>query len=98
MVELNDPRSQRNPVKPVDAPHWRAIDVKAKIKAMPGQDISIVCEGAFPAGYIATDLLRPNGEFHRDFSVGAKTTVMDLCNQQEDRMRRTSPKLFKWDS
>jgi hypothetical protein len=95
LVEINDPKAASNPVKSVSAANWRAVDVKSKLKPKPGQDIAIVCEGSFPAGYIATDLLRPNGEFNRDFSVHAQTTVMDLCNQQEDRMRRVNPKLFK---
>lgn len=94
LVESNDPKAVRNPVKSVPAANWRAVDVKSKLKPKANQDISIVCEGSFPAGYIATDLLRPNGEFNRDFSVNAQTTVMDLCNQQEDRMRRLNPKLF----
>lgn len=95
LVEINDPKAASNPVKSVSAANWRAVDLKSKLKPKPGQDIAIVCEGSFPAGYIATDLLRPNGEFNRDFSVHAQTTVMDLCNQQEDRMRRVNPKLFK---
>lgn len=95
LVEINDPKAASNPVKSVSAANWRAVDVKSKLKPKPGQDIAIVCEGSFPAGYIATDLLRPNGEFNRDFTVHAQTTVMDLCNQQEDRMRRVNPKLFK---
>lgn len=95
LVEINDPKAARNPVKSVSAANWRAVDVKSKLKPKPGQDIAIVCEGSFPAGFIATDLLRPNGEFNRDFTVDAQTTIMDLCNQQEDRMRRVNPKLFK---
>lgn len=95
LVEINDPKAPSNPVKSVSAANWRAVDVKSKIKPKPGQDITIVCEGSFPAGYIASDLLRPNGDFNRDFTVHSQTTVMDLCNQQEDRMRRVNPKLFK---
>lgn len=95
LVEINDPKAARNPVKSVSAANWLAVDVKSKLKPKPDQDIAIVCEGSFPAGFIATDLLRPNGEFNRDFTVHAQTTVMDLCNQQEDKMRRVNPKLFK---
>ena len=95
LVEVNDPKAERNPVKSLSAANWKAVEVKARIKPKPNQDIAIVCEGAFPAGYIANDLFRPNGDFHRDFTVNSQTTVMDLCNQQEDRMRRVNPKQFK---
>jgi len=95
LVEINDPRADQNPVKSVPAAQWRAVDVHSKVRPKPHQRISIVCEGAFPGGYIAEDLWGPDGQFHRNFSVNSQTTVMDLCHQQEDRQRRVHRRLLK---
>lgn len=95
LIEVNDPKAERNPVKSVRADTWKAVEVRSKIKPRPGQDIAVVCEGGFPAGIIANDLFRQNGEFNRDFKVTASTTVLDICNQQEDAMRIRNPRLFK---
>ena len=95
LIEVNDPKANRNPVKSVRADTWKAVEVKNKIKPRPGQDIAVVCEGDFPAGIIANDLFRQNGEFNRDFKITASTTVLDICNQQEDAMRIRNPRLFK---
>lgn len=95
LIEVNDAKANKNPVKSVRADSWKAVDVKNKIKPRPGQDIAVVCEGNFPAGIIASDLFRPNGDFNRDFKVTPSTTVLDICNQQEDIMRVRNPRLFK---
>lgn len=95
LIEVNDVKAHTNPVKSVRADSWRAVDVKNKIKPRSGQDIAVVCEGNFPAGIIASDLFRPNGDFNRDFKVTPSTTVLDICNQQEDIMRIRNPRLFK---
>ncbi len=95
LVEINGPQAAQNPVKSVAAAQWRAVDVHSKVRPKPHQHISIVCEGAFPGGYIAEDLLGPDGQFHRNFSVNSQTTVTDLCHQQEDRQRRAHRRLLK---
>ena len=95
MVEINDPKADRNPVRSVAVPKWKAVAVKAKLKPKNGQDIAIACEGKFPVGVIADGLYRQNGNFNRSFVINNQTTVMDLCNQMEDNMRRENPRLFK---
>lgn len=95
LLEVNDPKANRNPVRSVVAANWKAIEAKSRLKAKPGQDIAVVCEGKFPAGYIADDLYRQNGTFNRSFIIDRSTTISDLCNQMEDIMRKQSPQLFK---
>lgn len=94
-MEVNDPRASKNPVRSVTAANWKAVEARSKLKAKPGQDIALVCEGNFPAGYIADDLYRQNGAFNQTFIIGEGTTILDLCNQMEDVMRKRNPKLFK---
>ena len=95
LLEVNDPKASRNPVRSVAAANWKAAEAKSKLKTKPGQDIALVCEGNFPAGYIADDLYRQNGAFNQSFIIDESTTVLDLCNQMEDVMRKRNPKLFK---
>ena len=95
LLEVNDPKATRNPVRSVAAANWKATEAKSKLKTKPGQDIAVVCEGNFPAGYIADDLYRQNGVFNRSFIIDGSTTISDLCNQMEDIMRKQNPKLFK---
>lgn len=95
LLEVNDPKANRNPVRSVAAANWKAIEAKGRLKTKPGQDIAVVCEGKFPAGYIADDLYRQNGTFNRSFIINESTTISDLCNQMEDIMRKKNPKLFK---
>lgn len=95
LLEVNDPKASRNPVRSVSAANWKAAEVKSRLKTKFGQDIAIVCEGNFPAGYIADDLYRQNGAFNRSFFIDGSTTILDLCNQMEDVMRKQNPKLFK---
>lgn len=95
LLEVNDPKATRNPVRSVAAANWKATEAKSKLKTKPGQDIAVVCEGEFPAGYIADDLYRQNGAFNRSFIIDGSTTIADLCNQMEDIMRKQNPKLFK---
>ena len=95
LLEVNDPKANRNPVRSVAAANWKATEAKSRLKTKPGQDIAVVCEGKFPAGYIADDLYRQNGFFNRSFIIDGSTTISDLCNQMEDIMRKQNPKLFK---
>ena len=95
LLEVNDPKATRNPVRSVAAANWKAIEAKNRLKTKPGQDIAVVCEGKFPAGYIADDLYRQNGFFNRSFIIDGSTTISDLCNQMEDIMRKQNPQLFK---
>ena len=95
LLEVNDPKATRNPVRSVAAANWKATEAKSRLKTKPGQDIAVVCEGKFPAGYIADDLYRQNGFFNRSFIIDGSTTISDLCNQMEDIMRKQNPKLFK---
>lgn len=95
LIEVNDIRADRNPVKSIRADAWKVVDVKGKIKPQQGQAVAVICEGDFPVGMIANDLIRSNGEFNREFHVTALTTVRDICNQQEDAMRVRNPRLFK---
>lgn len=95
LLEVNDPKATRNPVRSVAAANWKATEAKSKLKTKPGQDIAVVCEGEFPAGYIADDLYRQNGAFNRSFIIDGSTTIADLCNQMEDIMRKQNPQLFK---
>ena len=95
LLEVNDPKANRNPVRSVAAANWKATEAKSRLKTKPGQDIAVVCEGKFPAGYIADDLYRQNGAFNRSFIIDGSTTIADLCNQMEDIMRKQNPKLFK---
>ncbi len=95
LLEVNDPKATRNPVRSVAAANWKATEAKSKLKTKPGQDIAVVCEGNFPAGYIAADLYRQNGFFNRSFIIDGSTTISELCNQMEDIMRKQNPKLFK---
>jgi hypothetical protein len=99
LVEINDPKAERNPIRSVPASSWRAVDVKAKMKPEKNQYIAIVCEGNFYGNYpdliIADDLYGSAGNFNRRFVINSSTTVMDLCHQQQDTMRRENPRLFK---
>ena len=95
LLEVNDPKATRNPVRSVAAANWKATEAKSKLKTKPGQDIAVVCEGNFPAGCIAADLYRQNGFFNRSFIIDGSTTISELCNQMEDIMRKQNPKLFK---
>ena len=95
LLEVNDPKANRNPVRSVAAANWKATEAKSRLKAKPGQDIAVVCEGSFPAGYIADDLYQQNGAFNRSFTIDGSTKIVDLCNQMEDIMRKQNPKLFK---
>lgn len=95
ILEVNDPKASRNPVRSVASSDWKAAEAKSRLKTKSGQDIAIVCEGNFPAGYIADDLYRQNGAFNRSFVIDGSTTILDLCNQMEDVMRKQNPKLFK---
>lgn len=95
LLEVNDPTAKRNPVRSIAAANWKAVEAKSRLKIKPGQDIAVVCEGAFPAGYIADDLYRQNGDFKRSFIIHESTTILDLCNQMEDIMRKQNPRLFK---
>mgnify|MGYP003622638454 FL=1 len=95
LLEVNDPKASRNPVRSVAAANWKATEAKSRLKTKPGQDIAVVCEGNFPAGYIANDLYRQNGTFNRSFHIDGRTTISDLCNQMEDIMRKQNPRLFK---
>ena len=95
LLEVNDPKANRNPVRSVAAANWKATEAKSRLKTKPGQDIAVVCEGKFPAGYIADDLYRQNGFFNRSFIIDGSTTISDLCNQMEDIMRKQNPQLFK---
>lgn len=94
-LEVNDPKANRNPVRSVAAANWKAVEAKSRLKTKSGQDIAVVCEGKFPAGYIADDLYRQNGAFNRSFIIDGSTTISDLCNQMEDTMRKQNPQLFK---
>ena len=95
LLEVNDPKANRNPVRSVASANWKATEAKSRLKTKPGQDIAVVCEGKFPAGYIADDLYRQNGFFNRSFIIDGSTTISDLCNQMEDIMRKQNPQLFK---
>lgn len=95
LLEVNDPKANRNPVRSVAAANWKATEAKSRLRTKPGQDIAVVCEGNFPAGYIADDLYRQSGVFNRSFIIDGSTTISDLCNQMEDIMRKQNPKLFK---
>lgn len=95
LLEVNDPKAKRNPVRSVAAANWKATEAKSRLKTKPEQDIAVICEGNFPAGYIADDLYRQNGAFNRSFIVDKSTTIADICNQMEDIMRRQNPRLFK---
>lgn len=95
LLKVNDPRANRNPVRSVEAANWKATEAKSRLKIKSGQDIAVVCEGNFPFGYIANDLYRQNGDFKQLFFIDKSTTIMDLCNQMEDVMRKQNPKLFK---
>ena len=95
LLEVNDPKANKNPLRSVAAANWKATEAKSRLKTKPGQDIAVVCEGKFPAGYIADDLYRQNGFFNRSFIIDGSTTISDLCNQMEDIMRKQNPKLFK---
>jgi hypothetical protein len=94
-IEVNDLRAVRNPVQSIRADTWKVSEVKAKIQPSRNQAIAVICEGDFPAGVIANDLFRSNGELNRDFKITSSTSVRDICNQQEDVMRIKNPKLFK---
>lgn len=95
LLEINDPKADRNPVRSVPAANWKAVEAKGKLKAKPRQDIAVVCEGDFPLGYIANDLYESNNRFNRSFSINKNTTISDLCNQMEDAARKQNPLLFK---
>ena len=95
LIEVLDVKAERNPIKSVRADTWKVLEVKGRIKPRHGQDVVVVCEGDFPAGIIADNLFRPNGEFNKDFIITVSTTVRDICNQQEDVMRIQNPRLFK---
>ena len=94
LLEINDPKAQRNPVRSVAASNWRASEARDKLKPRPGQDVAVVCEGKFPAGYIADDLYGQGG-FNRRLVVSKETTILEICNQMEDDLRKTNPKMFK---
>lgn len=95
LLEVNDPKANRNPIRSVAAANWKVVEAKSRLKTKPGQDIAVVCEGKFPVGYIADDLYRQNGAFNQSFIIDGNTTISDLCNQMEDIMRKQNPQLFK---
>lgn len=95
LLEVNDPKASRNPVRSVAAANWKAIEAKNRLKTKPGQDIAVVCEGKFPLGYIADDLYQRDGAFNQSFIIDKNTTIGNVCNQMEDIMRKQSPQLFK---
>jgi hypothetical protein len=94
-VEVHDPNAKRNPIRSVVAPTWLAADLKKKMNLKRGQALVLSCKGDFPAGWIADDLIRPSGQFNREFFINDQTTVLQLCNQYQDNMRERNPRLFK---
>ena len=87
--------SYADPVRMTTNTNLAANEIKKKLNIKSNQTVAIICEGKFPFGYIADDVLRRNGLLNNKFSITKTTTVLDICHQMEDRMRRQNPSLFK---
>jgi hypothetical protein len=83
-VEVHDHDSMKNPIKSFDGTNLSVKEAVSKIGRL-GQSSAMViaCEGDFPAGYIANDLIFSGGRWNQEFKVNMYTMLMDICITQE---------------
>lgn len=83
-VEVHDINSMNNPIKSLNG---TKLSVKEAVKRIgrlgKNSALVIACEGNFPLGYIANDLISPGGRWNREFSVNDNTMLLDICIAQE---------------
>lgn len=90
-LEIIDPSSTKNPVRSINATGALVREVPSKVGRVPrGQAVALVCVGDIQhsAGYVVNDLYSSDGNLNRDFKANFATTLLELCHQQEDDLRR----------
>lgn len=91
----SDPETTIRYIKGLDI---LAVDIEKELNPTGNERISIECKGDFPDGVMRNEYYSHYTNepvVNPEFKIGNKTTLLDLCNQTEDLMRKLKPDLYK---